>query len=419
MPKSLQSTYIAILHKGHMGADRIKQLASDVVYWPKMRQDIESAVSQCSACNSCKAHLQKQLLINHPVPDLPWATVGADIFDWNNHQYLVMVDSYSGWFEMDLLPDSSSRIVIFKMKRLFSTHGIPEKLLTDNGRQFVSREFELFAKEWNFEHITSSPYYAHSNGLAENAVKQAKQLLEKCRKDGSDVQSGRMGSPAQRLLSRRTRTTLPTSTKLLKPKPLSTSRVSTQLKKVRQQQKQYHDKSARHQRPLKPNEVVRMQTDKGFQRLAVVNSTRDSPRSCIVTSDGADYFQNRRHLPVSEPRPQNSQQDSYATGLQQPPVGDGSPTTEDQKQQTVPLPSMAASPSPPSTPQQTSSRPMATPLGSPQRSHAPPCSLGRDQMLSTPGHTAVPCQAQPSRQPVVTRTGRVVRPNPKYFDTWC
>ena len=159
-----------------------------------------------------------------------------------------------------------------------------------------------------------------------------------------------------------------------------------------------------------------MQTDKGFQRLAVVKST--SPRSYIVTSDGADYVGNRRHLlPVSEPRPQNSQQDSYVTGLQHPPVGEGAPATEDQKQEIVPLPSMAACPSPPSTPQQTSSRPVATQLGSPQRSHAPPCSLGRDQMSLTPGPTAVPCQAQPSRQPVVTHSGRVVRPNPKYFDT--
>ena len=217
LPKSLQSTYIAILHKGHMSADRTRQLANDVVYWPKMRQDIESAVSQCCACNSCKAHLRKQPLINHPVPNLPWATVGADIFDWNHHQYLVIVVSYSGWFEMDLLPDSSSRTMISKMKRLFLTHGIPEKMLTDNGRQFVSREFELFAKEWKFAHITSSLYYAQSNGLAENAVKQAKQLVEKCRKDGSDVQLGLlnlrntprdgMGSPAQCLLSRCTRTT--------------------------------------------------------------------------------------------------------------------------------------------------------------------------------------------------------------------
>ena len=71
VPVSLQSSYISILHKGHMGVERTKQLANDTVFWPKMRQDIESAVSQCSACNSCKAHLQKEPLINHPVPDLP------------------------------------------------------------------------------------------------------------------------------------------------------------------------------------------------------------------------------------------------------------------------------------------------------------------------------------------------------------
>ena len=52
-----------------------------------------------------------------------------------------------------------------------------------------------------------------------------------------------------------------------------------------------------------------------------------------------------------------------------------------------------------------------------QRSHAPPWSLGRDHMSPTPGPTAVPCQVQPSCQPVMTRSGRVVRPNPKYFDT--
>ena len=142
-------------------------------------------------------------------------------------------------------------------------------------------------------HTLPAAHTMHSQTAWLKTVKQAKQLLEKCRKDGSDVQLGllnlrntqrdSMGSPSERLLSRRTRTTLPTSTKLLKPKPLSTSRVSTQLKKVRQQQKQYYDKSARHQRPLKPNVVVRMQTDKGFQRLTVVKSTRNSPRPCIVT----------------------------------------------------------------------------------------------------------------------------------------
>ena len=94
----------------------------------------------------------------------------------------------------------------------------------------------------------------------------------------------------------------------------------------------------------------------------------------------------------------------------------GAPTTEGQKQQIVPLPSMAACPSPPSTPQHPNSRPVATLLGSPQRSHAPPCCLGRDQMSPKPGPTAVPCRVQPSHQHVAMRSGQVVRPDPEYFD---
>ena len=58
-----------------------------------------------------------------------------------------MVHSYSGWFEIDTLRDLSSKIVIKKMKRHFAVHGIPESLLTDNGTQFVSKEFQLFAEE--------------------------------------------------------------------------------------------------------------------------------------------------------------------------------------------------------------------------------------------------------------------------------
>ena len=68
---------------------------------------------------------------------------------------------------MDLLSDVSSHIVIGKLLRLFATHGLPEKLLTDNGRQYVRSKFELFSRDWNFAHITISPYYPKSNGLAE------------------------------------------------------------------------------------------------------------------------------------------------------------------------------------------------------------------------------------------------------------
>ena len=90
------------------------------------------------------------------------------MFNWSGLQSLILIDSYSGWCEMSTLSDLSSKSVIMKMKQHFAFHGIPSKLLKDNGPQFASREFKSFASEWSFEHVTSSHYFPQSNGFAEN-----------------------------------------------------------------------------------------------------------------------------------------------------------------------------------------------------------------------------------------------------------
>ncbi|XP_028415850.1 uncharacterized protein K02A2.6-like [Dendronephthya gigantea] len=186
VPENLRQSYIKQLHRGHPGTEATKRRARDVVYWPTMSKDIDLVVNSCGACNSTKPHQTKEPMRSHPTAELPWTQVSADIFEWNNLKYLVVVDAYSGWFEIDTLSNMSSKTIIKKMKRHFVVHGIPELLLTDNGSQFVSKEFQLFAKEWSFKQVTSSPSYAQSNGLAENAVKQAKKLLERSKRDGSD-----------------------------------------------------------------------------------------------------------------------------------------------------------------------------------------------------------------------------------------
>ena len=112
------------------------------------------------------------------------------------------------------------------MTHHFSVHGIPCTLLTFNGPQFSSREFRSFAEECNFHHVTSSPHFPQSNGLVENAVKQAKNLLDKCKRDGSENLLGLLnvrnvprdqvlGSPVQCLMSHRSRCLLPVSCKKL------------------------------------------------------------------------------------------------------------------------------------------------------------------------------------------------------------
>lgn len=48
--------------------------------------------------------------------------------------------------------------------------GIPEEMLTDNEPQYNAGVFMDFARAWGFKHITSSPGYPQSNGLAERYV---------------------------------------------------------------------------------------------------------------------------------------------------------------------------------------------------------------------------------------------------------
>jgi len=166
--------------------------------------------------------------MSHETPSRPWQYVAADLFVFDGKGYLVTSDYCSDFFELDHLRSTSSVYVIKKFKAHFARHGMPEQLVSDNGSQFVSREFMKFSKERDFEHRTSSPRHHQANGKSERAVKEAKKILAKCKRSGSDTflalldrrntpPTGIQISFAQRLLNRRTRSLLPMTAELLKP----------------------------------------------------------------------------------------------------------------------------------------------------------------------------------------------------------
>ena len=92
--------------------------------------------------------------------------------------YLIITDYYSLWPEVYQLRRATSKNTITTMKDVFSRHGIPSELVTDNGSQYKSNIFRKFAKEWGLEHNTSSPRYPQSNGLAEASVKTVKMMMK-------------------------------------------------------------------------------------------------------------------------------------------------------------------------------------------------------------------------------------------------
>ena len=271
VPQSLKPEMLAAIHQSHLGAEACKKRARHILFWPGLAQDIQDAVNKCSVCNSLKSHQPKEPLKPHIVPDRPWQMVGTDMFEFESRTYLATVDYYSGFFELDYLSSTKSASVITKLKSQFARHGIPDKLISDNGPQFSSAEFENFERTWGFKHTTSSPHYPQSNGMADRAVQTAKGILRKAKLDCQDPylallvyrntpRDAALGSPVQRLFSQRTKTTLPTSEGLLTPQIVEPVCVKARLRELKQQQKLHYDKGSVPLQPLKEGDVVRMKS---------------------------------------------------------------------------------------------------------------------------------------------------------------
>ena len=92
----------------------------------------------------------------------------------NGVNYVVIVDYFSRYPEVIKLRSTTSNTLIDAVKAVFSRHGIPESVHSDNGPQFSSREFAKFAASYGFKHTTSSLYFPQSNGLAERTVQTVK-----------------------------------------------------------------------------------------------------------------------------------------------------------------------------------------------------------------------------------------------------
>ena len=197
------------------------------IWWPGISHHISQMVLQCETC--CKtACPKKEPLQSTPLPSLPsypFHTVGTDLLELEGVHYLLTVDYFSRYPEVTKLTSTTSSSVISALKAVFSRHGIPEVVRSDNGPQYSSHEFTAFAKCYGFRHATSSPLYPQSNGQAERMVKTVKQLISSSDDPYLALLTYRATplpwcdlSPSELCMGRKIRTPVPQTNELLVPK---------------------------------------------------------------------------------------------------------------------------------------------------------------------------------------------------------
>ena len=315
VPKSKQRETLEKIHSNHLGINKCKARARDILYWPGMSSQIHDMCSKCSVCLEHRKSNAKEPLKPHPAPNRAWSKVGTDLFHLGAKMYLIVVDYYSKFPEVMLLENTTSQGVINAMKSIFSRHGIPDQVVSDGGPQYSSYKFREFATKWQFEHIMSSPRFPQSNGMAERTIQTVKSMLRKAIKSNQDPYLSLLeyrntpidkdlGSPCQLLMSRRTKTTLPTNPKLLEPE--IRQNIQKDLIKRQNVQKKYYDQNTTKLPELSEGDRVRVQQQDGTWKPAVVTKKSPQPRSYVVQTKDGVLRRNRRHLMKTSENDQNN-----------------------------------------------------------------------------------------------------------------
>ena len=93
------------------------------------------------------------------------------------------MDAKSNWIEVLPMSSTTAEATVQALRFVFSTHGLPEEIVSDNGRQFIAQELIDFLKCNHMNYFLSAPYHPASNGEAERAVRTFKQAMKPSKLD--------------------------------------------------------------------------------------------------------------------------------------------------------------------------------------------------------------------------------------------
>ena len=180
IPSTLRNHILKLLHLGHFGMQRMKQLARSTVYWPRIDFDIEDLCRKCTSCGQFQNKPDKPSIHPWMMPEKPWSRLHLDhAINFLGRNWLVLVDAYSKYPCIHPTTSTSSKSITAILEQEFAHFGYPHTLVTDNATTFMSQEFQAWCKQRGIVHLTGAPYHPATNGAAERLIQSFKQALRK------------------------------------------------------------------------------------------------------------------------------------------------------------------------------------------------------------------------------------------------
>ncbi|KAG7552339.1 Ribonuclease H-like superfamily [Arabidopsis thaliana x Arabidopsis arenosa] len=171
-------------YSGRAMAFKIKRLG---YFWPTMISDCIDYAKRCKKyqMHAPLIHQPSEILssISVPYPFMRWSMdiVGPMYRSTRGVQYLlVLTDYFSKWIEAEAYISIQDSVVkTFLWKHIICRYGVPYEIVTNNGPQFISNDFEDFCSAWGIKLSYSTPRYPQGNGQAEASNKTILSNLKK------------------------------------------------------------------------------------------------------------------------------------------------------------------------------------------------------------------------------------------------
>ena len=303
VPPSKQLETLQKIHQGHQGFQKCRLRTSTSVWWLGITRHLEKFIKECPTCQQTLPP-QREPLLPTPLPDYPWEKLATDLFHHNGTNYVLLVDYFSRYVEVQKLSNTTSAGVIAFLKAMFSRHGIPMTLMSDNGPQFSSKEFQDFSSTYHFNHITSSSHFPQSNGLAERTVRTVKKLLQGSKDPFLALLSYRTTSlpwcnlsPAELLMGRQLKSNVPQTKDHYIPNWSHIDNLKELHQKYKDSQSKHYNRRHRvRSLPSLPEDTAVWVQGETSQEPGNIVRSASTPRSYVVSVPRGEVRRNRIHL---------------------------------------------------------------------------------------------------------------------------
>lgn len=192
VPTSYREQVLHISHDslmaGHLKTGKTCAKILAQFFWPGVQSDVNRYCKSCDLCQKTvpKGKLTRVPLGSMPLIGTPFQRVAVDLVgpldpptDRGNRYILTLVDYATRYPEAVALKNVDSALVAEKLVDMFSRLGVPEEILSDLGRQFISELMKEVSRLLSLTQRTTTPYHPQCNGLVEKFNGTLKSMLKK------------------------------------------------------------------------------------------------------------------------------------------------------------------------------------------------------------------------------------------------